>query len=153
MKWLLLAVAVLAVGFVVLFAVLAVLSQRPPELGLRDGRLLPCRYRSNCVSTEDTANPRPEAPFAVRGDPEAALDRLARIVAAQPRTRIIARQPGYLRAEFRSRLFRFVDDLEARVDPATGVLQVRSGSRVGRGDHGVNRARIQELRLLFEGGA
>ncbi len=152
MKWLLLAVAVLAVGFVVVFAVLAVLSQRPPELGLRDGHLLPCRYRSNCVSTEDIVNPRPEAPFAVRGDPEAALERLARIIAAQPRARVIARRPGYLRAEFRSRLFQFVDDLEARVDAGAGALQVRSGSRVGRGDHGVNRARVQALRRLFEGG-
>jgi len=134
---------------VVVLAVLSAVSRKAPELGLVDGRLRPCRTRTNCISTEDTARGNPEAPFEYTGDAETALDRLASAIALLPRARVVSRRPGYLRAEFRTPVFRFVDDLEAAVDPAGGKLQIRSASRVGRGDHGVNRARVRELRGLF----
>ena len=59
-------------------------------------------------------------------------------------------RPGYLRAEFQTAVFRFVDDVEAAVDPAGGRIQLRSASRVGRGDHGMNRERVRELRRRFD---
>ncbi len=161
MKWLAIAVVVLGFGYLAVLVVLSVLSRRAPELGLVSGRLRPCRTRTNCVSTDDATPMRAqpgapaiansEAPFAFTGDPEAALDRLAAAIAAMPRARVTARTSGYLRAEFQTPVFRFIDDLEAAVDPAGGRIQIRSASRVGRGDHGANRARVQELRRRFGG--
>ena len=149
MKWFAITVAVVGLGYLVVLAVLSALSRRAPELGLLGGRLRPCRSRLNCISTEDTARGNPEAPFPFAGDPEAALDRLAAAIAAMPGGRVTLRSAGYLRAEFQSALFRFIDDVEAAVDPAGGRIQLRSASRVGRGDRGVNRERVRELRRRF----
>ena len=159
MKWLGITLAVVGLGYLAVLAVLSVLSRRAPELGLvpaadaspgAPGRLRPCRSRRNCISTDDTARGNPEAPFEFSGDPEAALDRLAAAIAAMPRGRVTLRAPGYLRAEFQTAVFRFVDDVEAAVDPAGGRIQLRSASRVGRGDHGMNRERVRELRRRFD---
>jgi uncharacterized protein (DUF1499 family) len=67
-----------------------------------------------------------------------------------PRTTVVAAETGYLYAEFRSKLMGFVDDVEFLVDPAKGVIHVRSASRLGRRDFGVNRDRIERLRSLLE---
>jgi len=146
MPWLALAVAVVALGYGAVLAALSVRSRRAPELGLVDGRLRACRSRRNCICTEDTERGHPEPPLAFDGDAAAALDRLAAVIVAMPRARVTTRSPGYLRAEFRTLVFRFLDDLEAAVDPAGGKLQLRSASRVGRGDHGANRDRVRDLR-------
>jgi uncharacterized protein (DUF1499 family) len=70
-------------------------------------------------------------------------------VLSQPRTTLAEQRPGYLRFEFRSRIFRFVDDVEFLADPAAGVIHVRSASRTGHSDLGVNRRRIEILRSLW----
>jgi uncharacterized protein (DUF1499 family) len=119
-------------------------SLAPPGEGLR-----PCPPTPNCVSTE-AADPRhamPALPFA--GTPAAAQERARAALLAEPRTRIVAERPGYLHAEARSRLWRFVDDVEVVVDSAAGVVRFRSASRVGRGDMGVNRARMQRFSDRF----
>ena len=67
-------------------------------------------------------------------------------VAAMPRTRIVEERPGYLHAECTSRIFRFVDDLELLRSETGDRVDVRSASRVGYGDWGVNRARVESLR-------
>jgi uncharacterized protein (DUF1499 family) len=64
---------------------------------------------------------------------------------AEPRTRVVIDQPGYLRAEATSRLFRFIDDVEIVVDTANRVYRFRSASRVGKGDMGVNRERMMRV--------
>jgi uncharacterized protein (DUF1499 family) len=67
-----------------------------------------------------------------------------------PRTRIRRDESGYLHAECQSRLFRFTDDLELRLDAARGVIHVRSASRVGHSDLGANRKRVEALRRAVE---
>ena len=67
-------------------------------------------------------------------------------VARMPRTRIVAEADGYLHAECESRLLGFVDDLELHLRPDQGVVAVRSASRLGYSDMGVNRARVESLR-------
>ena len=108
--------------------------------------LAPCPSRPNCVSTlaEDAAH-RVE-PLALRVPAEQGWEALRDAVAALPRTRIVATGDGYLRAETTSRLFRFVDDLEAQLAPGAARIDVRSASRVGYSDLGVNRARVEALR-------
>ena len=77
------------------------------------------------------------------------MDRLQALVLAQPRTRLAESRPGYRRFEFHSRVFRFVDDVEFLADPEHAAIQVRSASRTGHSDLGVNRRRIEHLRGLW----
>ena len=67
-------------------------------------------------------------------------------VTAMPGAQIISEQDQYLYAEFTSRLMGFVDDVEFLADPAAGLVHVRSASRLGHSDLGVNRKRIEDLR-------
>jgi uncharacterized protein (DUF1499 family) len=87
------------------------------------------------------------APALVLAAPAADAWRAAReAVASLPRTRIVSETSEYLHAESTSRIFRFVDDLELQLRPAEGKIAVRSASRVGHGDMGVNRERVETLR-------
>ena len=114
--------------------------------------LAPCPNRPNCVCSRDDAAPRHRVePFAVTGDPAAAFGRLKDLLAGAPRTVLVATTDHYLHAACRSRLG-FVDDLECRLCPATGVIHVRSASRIGYWDFGVNRARIEALRRRLQSG-
>ena len=118
---------------------------------MRDGRLRPCPATPNCVSTQATDAPHRMPPIPFTGPPAEAMARLVRVVEGMPRARIVARERDYLRAEYRSLVFRFVDDVEFVVDSAAGVIHFRSASRVGRGDLGVNRRRMQEVTRRFGG--
>ena len=88
-------------------------------------------------------------PWRLSAAPEVAWQAVRELVAATPRTTIVKEEPWYLRAEARSRLLRFVDDLELALDPEQGLLSVRSASRVGYSDRGVNRRRVERLRSLL----
>jgi uncharacterized protein (DUF1499 family) len=79
------------------------------------------------------------------GPPDAARARLAALVERHPRARIVTVDSVYLHAEFRSRLFGFIDDVEFRLDPAAHAIHFRSASRLGRGDLGANRRRMHAL--------
>jgi uncharacterized protein (DUF1499 family) len=113
--------------------------------------LRPCPNRPNCVSTEappgDTRHAMPSIPF--RGTPDQAQRYAREALLQEPRTRIVLEAPGYLRAEARSRLIRFVDDVEVVVDGPAHVIRFRSASRVGRSDMGVNRDRMERFTRRF----
>ena len=122
----------------------------PADLGPTPaGVLRPCPPHPNCVCSDD---PDPDRrvnplPYGEMTDAEA-RDRLRRVLANLDRT-TIARDDldgaGYLAAECRSKVFGFVDDLEFRCDDAARVVHVRSASRVGRNDLGVNQKRAEEI--------
>lgn len=122
--------------------------KRPDNLGVKDGRLAPCRRTPNCVSSQ--ADPADAvhyiAPIPYQGDAAAAIAAARAAVESMPRATVIGEAPGYLYAEFRSKLIGFVDDVEFAFDGQAGVLHVRSSSRLGRRDFGVNRARVESLR-------
>ena len=122
----------------------------PTSLGVRDGRLAPCPDKPNCVSSEAIDDTHRVAPLAYGGDAAAALQRLADIIAAQPGATLVTRRGDYLHAEFATALMGFVDDFEARVDAAARTIELRSASRLGHSDLGVNRKRVEAIRVLFE---
>ena len=132
-----------------LLIVLAGCYPAPANLASPGEPLRPCPSTPNCVSTEaaDARHAIPAIPF--RGTPEDALAHARRALLGEPRTRIVVEAPGYLRAESRSRLFRFVDDVEVSVDGNARVVRFRSASRVGRSDLGVNRARMERFTVRF----
>lgn len=113
-------------------------------------RIRPCPRSPNCVSTRagDAAHRMPPIPFT--GTAEQALERLRRVVRALPRSRIVEDAGGYLRAEVRTAILRFTDDVELAVDPAERLIHFRSASRVGYFDLGANRRRMEEIRRRFE---
>ena len=126
--------------------------KRPGNLGVRSGRFAPCKRTPNCVSSQaDPADAEHYiAPIPFKGDAIAAL---RRAVLGVPRATIIQTQTNYLYAEFRTPLMRYVDDVEFFHDAHAGVIHVRSASRLGRRDFGVNRRRVEELRSLLSSSA
>ena len=119
---------------------------RPSNLGVRDGNLAACPESPNCVSSQMTDETHRIDPLPYSGSGAVALARLSAIVRSLPRTKIVTERPDYVHAEFTSRIFRFVDDVEFLGDDRAKVIHVRSASRLGRSDLGVNRKRIELIR-------
>jgi uncharacterized protein (DUF1499 family) len=118
--------------------------KRPDNLGVRDGLLAPCKRSPNCVSSQASPADREHyiAPL------HATLAAVKRAVQSMPRTTVVSKRKTYFYVEFRTRLLRFVDDVEFFFDGK--VVQVRSCSRLGRRDFGVNRKRIEAIRRRVE---
>ncbi len=121
-------------------------SPPPPDLGPRDGALRPCVRRTNCVRSADQPGDAGPPPIPYLGPREATERAVLGAAAALPGARVVERRGDYARVECRSRVFRFVDDLELLFDDAAGVVRFRSASRVGTSDLGVNRKRVRALR-------
>jgi uncharacterized protein (DUF1499 family) len=117
--------------------------RRPTNLGLTDGRLAACRRTPNCVSSQADPSDAEHYIAPLKGTMEA----LRRAVAAMPRATVVSDRENYLYAEFRSKLLGYVDDVEFFHDGS--VIHVRSASRLGRRDFGVNRRRVEDLRRLI----
>ena len=93
------------------------------------------------------------APLTYDGSPENALKRLRTIVLDTGKATIVSERSNYLHAEFRSKWFKFVDDVEfwlPETNDAKGIIHIRSASRSGYSDFGVNRERMEEIRILFD---
>ena len=121
-------------------------GKRPNNLGVNDGKLAPCPNSPNCVSSQSTDATHKIAPLSFTSSPEEAISNLKKIIESLPRTKIITESQDYLYAEFKSALLGFVDDVEFYLDRNTNVIQVRSASRLGQSDLGVNRQRIETIR-------
>jgi uncharacterized protein (DUF1499 family) len=120
--------------------------RRPTNLGAKDGRLAPCRSTPNCVSSQADPNDGEHyiAPIAFRGG----MDEVRRAVESMAGATVITAQANYLYAEYRTKLLRYVDDVE--ILKSGDILHVRSASRLGRRDFGVNRKRVEALRSLIQ---
>lgn len=121
-------------------------GQRPTTLGIQAGKLAPCPNSPNCVSSSSADTEHAIAPLSIAGSSTEAFQKLRTVIEAQPRTKIIESTDTYLYAEFTSALMGFVDDVEFYLDQAADVIQVRSASRLGESDLGVNRKRIEAIR-------
>lgn len=128
-------------------------GRRPADLGVRDGRLALCPTSPNCVSSQAPADDAehhvaPLAfPAAAQGDAARAWEALERTVRGMERTTIVTLRADYLHAECASAVLGFIDDLECLLDRGARVIQVRSASRLGYSDLGVNRQRVEALRV------
>lgn len=109
-----------------------------------------CPESPNCVSTQDQDNQHKIEVFYLKGDFTENWLEIQRIVAALPRSAVVKAGETYLHATFKSRLFRFVDDLELFLNPATGIISIRSAARTGYWDFGVNRRRVEQLRHVLQ---
>lgn len=130
------------------FVCMSCSSHGLPSLGLIDGKLAPCPDSPNCVCSEYDGKVSHVEPLAFTGDPQSAWKK-AREAVLNIGGNIEKELDGYLWATFTSRLFRFVDDLELRMEGTSHNIHVRTASRVGNSDFGVNRKRVQNLRNNF----
>lgn len=112
---------------------------------IEHGQLAPCPSSPNCVSSLATDDGHRVAPLAIPGDAAAQMAALLAVVGDMPRTEIQAQADNYLWVVFTSRLLRFRDDVEFLLGPG-GAVQVRSASRLGYSDLGVNRKRVETIR-------
>ena len=126
---------------------------QPAGLGVHDGRLRPCPSSPNCVSSEDSDKGHGVAALRFTGDPTAAFARAKAAALTLPGTKLAGETTDFMHFESTSALMGYVDDLELQLVPAKDEIAVRSASRLGYGDMGVNRKRVEALRAAFAAGS
>lgn len=116
-------------------------GKRPNNLGVKEGKLAPCPGTPNCVGsqTEDSR-------FKIAPLPGVKIAQVKQVIQRMEGTTIIKKTDNYLYAEFKSKFMGYVDDVEFYLDPNANVIHVRSASRLGKSDLGVNRKRIEAIR-------
>jgi len=132
----------MVVFIMIAFFLLGKKSQKGTALGLVDGKLAACSGKPNCVNSEDGTPDN----FKIDSLNTDSLDVVKNAIENNG-GKITGSQKGYLSAEFTSGIFKFVDDVEVRLDGSN--VQIRSASRVGYSDSGVNRARVEDIRAAL----
>jgi len=117
-------------------------GEPPQNIGVNNGRLAPCPDSPNCVSSYATDEEHGIDPLAAN------LDQIESVLVGLSEANIVSASENYLYAEFTSSIMRYVDDVEFLYAIESGVTHVRSASRLGQSDFGVNRDRIEQIRSL-----
>jgi uncharacterized protein (DUF1499 family) len=150
--------ALLLVAIVVLVGQLGGLrGPAPTDMGVQQGRLKAPSATPNSVSSQADLHPgHPQqdyariAPLRFQDGPDRAMQKLVAVLQAQERMILVQQTADYVYAQSQSAVLKFTDDVEFWLDRSAGVIHVRSASRLGRSDLGVNRARIETIRAQFE---
>jgi uncharacterized protein (DUF1499 family) len=140
----------LLVSFVVVVALcFGCTGDKSTRSGVGDRRLAGCPDAPNCVSTESQVKSHAIAPLLFRSPPDKAFGCLRETLAKMDRVRILVADQDYIHAEFRT-VLGFVDDAEFHLDRKNRVIRMRSASRIGYWDFGVNRRRLEGIRSRFK---
>ena len=138
--------------FMMIMAAVSVIScsgKISSNLGVKDGKLALCPSKPNCVSSQ-TDNPAHKIEhISYKSGRAEVYSILVDIIKNIKRTKIVSKKDNYLHVEFTSGIFRFVDDVEFYFEDNKNIIHVRSASRLGYSDMGVNRKRIMHIRKLF----
>ena len=150
MKIVLIIVTVLALAILIGLFVLGLMSQSGEANGLVAGKLTKCPDKPNCICTEFDADvAHYAAPVVFSQTPTSEVVLRLKSIVQQMGGNIQIEDSNYLAATFTSSVFRFVDDLEIRIDADLKTIHLRSASRVGHSDRGVNRKRIEQFKALY----
>jgi uncharacterized protein (DUF1499 family) len=153
----------LAVAIVALLLIIAgqlgfLKGKAADDLGLKDGKLKrPSRTENSVTSQAELWPEHPMkayasiAPIKASGDGSLEMSKITDALKAMPRTVIIQQEPGYIYAQSTTALLKFTDDVEFALDAGKGIIDVRSASRLGQKDFGVNRARVEAVRAATGG--
>lgn len=142
---------VIVLGYIGL-RVWAATAPVPSNLGITNGQLAPCPTSPNCVTTQSGLPTQLMPALSYTDSPAEAQARLKAVVLIQPRTTLITERDGYLHFEFRSAMMGFIDDVEFQLDADGTTIHFRSVARLGQGDGGVNRNRMQTITEAWENG-
>lgn len=126
------------------------LAGEMPELGIQNGQLSPCPSTPNCVVSQGADANHSIAPIPYTGSRENAQEVLVKMLNVVPRTEIVNQQAAYIRTKSTSRIMGFVDDTEFYFPADEPVIHVRSAARLGQSDLGVNRRRLEQIRLALQ---
>ena len=149
LKTTLLLLAGITLVWIVLLIVFGFVSRSGKPPGLVDNKLAPCPDSPNCICTEYQPETKYFAsPLQISMDNSAVMDEVQSVIVDMG-GEITGRDQLYLTVAFRSRLFGLVDDFEIRWVPKSGLLHIRSGSRIGYGDLGVNRKRVDDFKNRY----
>ena len=135
---------------VIFFIFSRCLAGVPDNLGLKNQLLSPCPRTPNCVSSQEKNSQHRIQPIIFEGSLELAKERFYRVINSMRGTRIITQEDAYWHVEFTTQLLRFIDDVEFYFDESQSLIHVRSASRQGYWDLGVNRRRVDTIRSRFE---
>lgn len=122
----------------------------PNNLGVKDGKFSPCPSTPNCVISEETDAIHEIKPITYDTDLNTAKETLLKVLSVVPNTIIVEETDNYIRTESRSKLMGFVDDGEFYFPSDEKVILIRSSARLGESDLGVNRRRLEQIRLAME---
>jgi len=149
-------IAVIVATVIVLGQLGLLHGRQPQNLGVKEGRLKPPSRTENSVSSQASLYPdHPQLkyasiePFPTQGNGQAAIQKLARILAEMPGTVVVKQETDYIYAQSTTKLLKFTDDVEFWLDPVANVIHVRSSSRLGGRDFAVNRKRVETIRAQF----
>lgn len=117
------------------------------SLGVDEGKLAPCKSSPNCVSSQAEGK-HYLAPLGYEKLKEANRI-IVEIIKELPTAEIVEKKKNYIRAEVRSKLFKFVDDLEFYFSEAEKKIHFRSAARSGYWDLGVNKRRIKDIKEKY----
>lgn len=146
----LLLAAVLLIGATLTFSGEQLLAgTRPTNLGVNVGQLIPCPKTANCVSSQSVDSAHNIKPLTYNSSAQEAFANLKAAIATFDRAKIIKETNNYIYAEFTLPIVRFVDDVEFVLDENAKLINVRSASRLGESDLGVNRQRVETIRTKF----
>lgn len=138
----------LGISLIGCMIIMSCAGQRPANFGVINDRLTDCPSKPNCVNSQAMDEDHAVAPFSYEGSKQSAFHRLKKVLESFERTTVIEESDDYLRVECKSVIMGFVDDVEFYF-PDENVIHVRSASRLGYSDLGVNRKRVEQLRKLF----
>ena len=131
------------------FLLTACSTNQTSEMKATNDRLSPCPESPNCVSSLSEDKSHYVEPLTYKATLEEAREKLISVMNAMKRSEIVTAKMNYIHATFKSALFDFVDDVEFSFDDQRKVIDVRSASRTGYSDLGVNRKRVEEIRKKF----
>jgi uncharacterized protein (DUF1499 family) len=137
----------------VVFALLIALTGFVPATwaaSVKDNYLSPCPSTPNCVVSQNADEAHQIAPLVYHTDLDTARETLLQVLKVVPRTEVVEQSHNYIRARSKSRIFKFIDDVEFYFPSDEKAIQVRSAARVGQSDLGVNRRRIEQIRLALK---
>jgi uncharacterized protein (DUF1499 family) len=121
-------------------------GKRPDDIGIDPSGLRGCPKSPNCVSSEAKDEKRAIEPFRLKGDPNVSWPLIQDEIASMTKWTIVTATDTYIHVECKSRIFRFIDDLELYFNSSNGIISIRSASRIGYSDFGANRRRVELLR-------
>ncbi len=138
-----------AICLLATFFALSCSGSRPERADVDSAELPPCPDSPNCVSSDETRESHRVPPLELTVPASEGWPAAIEVVSQLPRTEILSQTNTYLHAECSSAIMRFVDDLELRLHPGRNQIAIRSASRIGYGDLGVNRDRVETIRAAL----
>ena len=121
----------------------------PSHLGVKNGKFVPCPDKPNCVNSQSSDKDHYIEPLTYKGSKAEAAKKLKKVILSVERTRIVEDADNYLRVEFKSAVMGFIDDVEFYF-PDEPIIHLKSASRIGYSDFGVNSKRVKQIRKLFK---